>query len=127
MKPTNEDTVEIAQVLALWGHIMDDREWGRLGEVLTKDAVWDASAFGFEPVAGLEAITSVLSSDGHARAHHTTNIVVSEGPGEEARVRSKGLGVMDGGTVISAVYTDELRRAADGWRISRRAIHLNRP
>ncbi|MFC7263013.1 nuclear transport factor 2 family protein [Streptomyces lutosisoli] len=124
MKPTNEDTVGIARVLALWGHIMDDREWGRLGEVLTEDAVWDASAFGFEPVAGLGAITSVLSADGHARAHHTTNVVVSDGPGDEVRVRSKGLGVMDGGTVVSAVYTDEVRRTADGWRISRRAIRV---
>ena len=122
MKPTNEDTVEIARVLALWGHIMDDHELDRLGEVLTEDAVWDGSAFGFAPVVGLDAITSVLSADGHARAHHTTNVVVSDGPGDEVRVRSKALGVMEGGTVISAVYADELRRTDDGWRISRRAI-----
>ncbi|MGW2518928.1 nuclear transport factor 2 family protein [Streptomyces sp. NPDC001617] len=122
MKPTNEDTVEIARVLALWGHIMDDRELARLGEVLTKDAEWDGSVFGFAPVVGLEAITSVLSADGHASAHHTTNIVVSEGPADEARVRSKALGVVDGGTVISVVYADELRRTADGWRISKRVI-----
>ncbi|TPQ20737.1 nuclear transport factor 2 family protein [Streptomyces sporangiiformans] len=124
MKPTNEDTVEIARVLALWGHIMDDRELDRLGEVLTEDAVWDGSAFGFEPVVGLDAITAVLSADGHARAHHTTNIVVSEGPGDEVRARSKGLGVVGGGTVISVVHADELRRTDGGWRISRRAIHV---
>jgi hypothetical protein len=125
MKPTNDDAVEIAQVLALWGHLMDDRELDRLGEVLTEGAVWDASAFGLDPAVGLDAITSVLRADGHARAHHTTNIVVSEGPGDEARVRSKGLGVMDGGTVISAVYTDDLLRTPDGWRISRRSIRAN--
>ncbi|WP_406331602.1 nuclear transport factor 2 family protein [Streptomyces sp. NBC_00203] len=124
MKPTNDDTIDIARVLALWGHIMDDHELGRLGEVLTEDAVWDGSAFGFDPVVGLDAITSVLSADGHARAHHTTNIVVSEGPDDEVRVRSKGLGIVDGGTVISVVYADEVRRTEDGWRISRRAIHL---
>ncbi|MFM9692053.1 nuclear transport factor 2 family protein [Streptomyces europaeiscabiei] len=124
MKPTNEDTVEIARVLALWGHLMDDRELDRLGEVLTEDAVWDGSVFGFDPVVGLDAITSVLSADGHASAHHTTNIVVSEGPGDEARVRSKALGVMAGGTVMSAVHADELRRTDDGWRISRRVIEV---
>ncbi|WP_327432659.1 nuclear transport factor 2 family protein [Streptomyces sp. NBC_01236] len=123
MQPTNEDTVEIARVLALWGHLMDDRELGRLGEVLTEDAEWDGSVFGFAPVVGLEAITSVMSADGHASAHHTTNIVVSEGPGDEARVRSKGLGLV-GGTVVSAVYADELRRTADGWRISKRVIQV---
>jgi len=125
VKPTNEDTVEIARVLALWGHLMDDHELDRLGEVLTEDAVWDASAFGLEPAVGLEAVTAVLGAEGHARAHHTTNIVVSEGPGDEARVLSKGLGVVDGGTVISAVYTDELRHTAAGWRISQRVIRVN--
>ncbi|MGW1024422.1 nuclear transport factor 2 family protein [Streptomyces sp. NPDC002577] len=124
MKITNEDTVEIARVLALWGHIMDDHELGRLGEVLTEDAVWDGSVFDFEPVVGLDAITSVLSADGHASAHHTTNIVVSEGPGDEVRVRSKGLGVVNGGTVASVVYADELRRTDDGWRISKRVIQV---
>ncbi|MFJ5305450.1 nuclear transport factor 2 family protein [Streptomyces sp. NPDC088350] len=123
MRPTHEDTVEIARVLALWGHLMDDRELDRLGEVLTEDAEWDGSVFGFTPVVGLEAITSVLSADGHASAHHTTNIVVSEGPGDEVRVRSKALGLV-GGTVVSAVYADELRRTADGWRISKRVIQL---
>ncbi|MBK3563582.1 nuclear transport factor 2 family protein [Streptomyces sp. MBT62] len=123
MRPTHEDSVEIARVLALWGHLMDDRELDRLGEVLTEDAEWDGSVFGFTPVVGLEAITSVLSADGHASAHHTTNIVVSEGPGDEVRVRSKALGLV-GGTVVSAVHADELRRTADGWRISKRVIQL---
>jgi hypothetical protein len=102
---------------------MDDRELDRLGEVLTEDAEWDGSAFGFAPVVGLEAITSVLSADGHASAHHTTNIVVSEGPGDVVRVRSKALGLVDG-IVVSAVYADNLRRTADGRRISKRVIQV---
>jgi SnoaL-like domain len=64
------------------------------------------------------------SGPGHAKAHHTTNIVVSEGPGDEVRVRSKGLGLLEGGAVASVVYADELRRTDDGWRISRRVIHV---
>ncbi|MFI9809584.1 nuclear transport factor 2 family protein [Streptomyces sp. NPDC052301] len=124
MKPTFEDTVKRARALALWGHLMDDHELSRLGEVLTEDAVRDAGAFGFHPVVGLDAIASVLSADGHARAHHTTNVVVSEGSGDKVRVRSKGLGVVDGGAVISAVYEDELRRTDDGWRIARHVIHV---
>ncbi len=124
MKPTTEDTVEIASVLALWGHVMDDHELDRLGECLTGDATWDGSVFGFDPVAGLDAITAVLNAPGHAKAHHTTNIVVSEGPGDEVRVRSKGLGLLEGGGVASVVYADELRRTADGWRISKRVIHI---
>lgn len=127
MKPTNEDAVEITRVLALWAHIMDDHELDRLGECLTEDAMWDGSVFGFDRVAGLDAITAVLSAPGHAKAHHTTNIVVSEGPGDEARARSKGLGLLEGGGVASVVYADDLRRTGDGWRISRRVIHITWP
>lgn len=99
-------------------------ELDRLGECLTDDATWDGSVFGFDPVVGLDAIAAVLSGPGHAKAHHTTNIVVSEGPGDEVRVRSKGLGLLEGGAVASVVYADELRRTDDGWRISRRVIHV---
>ena len=124
MRPTNDDTVEIARVLALLNHLMDDHELDRLGECLTEDAVWDASVFGFEPAVGLHPIASVLSADGHALAHHTTNVVVSQGPGDEVRVRSKGLGLLADGTVVSAVFTDDVRRTADGWRISRHVIQV---
>lgn len=124
MKPTSDDIIEITGVLALWAHIMDDKELDRLGECLTEDVSWDGSVFGFAPVTGLAAITAVLAAPGHAKAHHTTNIVVSEGPGDEARVRSKGLGLLDGGAVASVVYVDDLRRTGEGWRIARRVIRV---
>lgn len=127
MKPTLEDTVEITGVVALWAHLMDDQQLDRFGECLTEDAIWDGSVFGFDPVAGLDSITAVLGAPGHAKAHHTTNIVVSEGPGDEVRARSKGLGLLAGGGVASVVYADELRRSGDGWRISRRVIHVTWP
>ncbi|MFF7792845.1 hypothetical protein [Streptomyces sp. NPDC007991] len=49
---------------------------------------------------------------------------MSEGPGDKFRVRSKGLGVVDSGSFISAVHADELRRTDDGWRTARRAVHV---
>lgn len=108
MKPTNEDTVEISRALALWAHIMDDHELDRLGECLTEDAVWDGSVFGFDPVVGLDAIATFLNVPGHAKSHHTTNNVVSEGPGDEVRARSKGLSLLEGGGVAGVV---------GGWRV----------
>ena len=127
MKPTTEDTVEISMTLALWAHIMDDHQLERLDECLTEDAVWDGSIFGSEPAVGLDAITSFLNVPGHAKAHHTTNIVVSEGPADQVRARSKGLSLLEGGGVASVVYADDLRRTDAGWRISRRVIHLTWP
>ena len=127
MNPTSEDIVEITTVIGLWAHIMDDHQLDRLGECLTEDAIWDGSIFGFEPAVGLDAITTILSVPGHAKAHHATNIVVSEGPGDEARARSKGLSLLEGGGVASVAYSDELKRTDAGWRISRRVIHLTWP
>ncbi|MBA2811473.1 nuclear transport factor 2 family protein [Streptomyces sp. KM273126] len=124
MQPTNDDSVEITRVLSLLNHLMDDHEMDRLGECLTEYAFWDGSVFGFEPAIGLDEIASVLSADGHARAHHTTNIVVSEAPGEEVHVQSKGLGLRADGSVVSVVFTDDLRHTADGWRISKHVIHV---
>ena len=127
MKPTTEDTVEITRALALWAHFMDDHQLDRLGECLTEDAIWDGSIFGFEPAVGLAAIATVLNVPGHAKAHHTTNVVVSDGPGDEVRARSKGLSLLESGVVASVVYADDLRRTDAGWRISRRVIHLTWP
>ncbi|MFD5259098.1 nuclear transport factor 2 family protein [Streptomyces bobili] len=103
MKPTHDDTVEIGRALALWAHIMDDHELDRLGECLTEDAVWDGSVFGGDLVVGLDAIATFMNAPGHAKAHHTTNIVVSESPGDEVRARSKGLSLLEGGGVASVV------------------------
>ncbi|MPY48118.1 nuclear transport factor 2 family protein [Streptomyces acidicola] len=124
MQPTNDDTVEITRVLSLLNHLMDDHEMDRLGECLTEDAFWDGTVFGFEPAIGLKAIVSVLSAEGHALAHHTTNFVISDGPGEEVHVRSKGLGLRADGSVVSVVFMDDLRHTADGWRISKHVIHV---
>jgi hypothetical protein len=122
VQPSDRDTLAVERVLALWGHILDDRDWERLGECLTDDAVYDGSVFGFGSIVGLGAIRATLRDGEHARAHHATNIVVYEGPGDELRARSKGLGIMEGGTVVSATYTDVLRHTDDGWRISTRTI-----
>ncbi|WP_405467940.1 hypothetical protein [Streptomyces canus] len=99
------------------------------------DAEGSGSAFGFAPVVALEATGSVLSADGRSSAHHTTNIVVSAGPGDESRGRSQALGVLDGEPSRRAVFqadglrravfqADGLRRTADSRRISQRVMQV---
>ncbi|WP_392710417.1 nuclear transport factor 2 family protein [Rhizobium ruizarguesonis] len=74
MKPTTDDIVEINQILSLWAHLVDNHAWDRFGEVFTEDAHFDAGVFGFAPVTGIAAICHMASQDGHAKAHHTTNV-----------------------------------------------------
>lgn len=58
MKPTTADIIEINQVLALLGHVADNRTYDGLDEVFAADAFYDCSIFGFGTATGLDAIRS---------------------------------------------------------------------
>jgi hypothetical protein len=123
---TAEDRLAIHDVIALHGHVADDRDWGRLGELFTDDAVLDLEDFGYGTLHGLAALRDLsrASQDdkGQPLAHHVTNIAVTGQDGETARARSKALAVMPDGTTGTAVYEDILRREGHGWRISHRKV-----
>jgi hypothetical protein len=122
-----KDRLEIHELLALYGHIIDDAEWDRLGELFTEDVVFDASDFGTPVDEGLAALTARWAAyDRHPLAHHATNIVISEKDGE-VRLISKGLGVGRKGRVGSVTYRDVLRRTDYGWRIAKRKAVLRKP
>lgn len=123
---TAEDQLAIHDVIALHGHVADDRAWDRLGELFTDDAVLDLEDFGYGTLHGLAALRDLshASQDdkGQPLAHHVTNITVTGRDGETARARSKALAVMPDGTSGSATYEDILRRDKHGWRISHRKV-----
>ncbi|MBA1348374.1 nuclear transport factor 2 family protein [Rhizobium sp. WYCCWR 11146] len=127
MKPTADDIVEINQILSLWAHLVDNHAWDRFGDVFTEDAHFDSSVFGFAPATGIAAICHMASQDGHAKAHHTTNVYVQEGAGNELVAVSKGLGLLSNGAVASVTYTDRLRRTPEGWRLASRILALQAP
>jgi hypothetical protein len=124
--PETGDILAIHQLLALYGHIIDEREWGRVGELFTAAAVYDMSEFGLGVVHGATAIRDLWSRPDalHPLAHHATNIVVSEDPDGTVRVLSKGLGVGTDGRVGSVVYRDVVERTPQGWRFASRKGHL---
>lgn len=118
------DRLDIHELINLHGHLMDEGEFGRLGELFTEDVVYDISAFGGGLLRGPAAVAEAgrALGDGNPLAHHVTNVVVVEIAGDRARVRSKGLAVMSGGTTGSVVYDDELWRTERGWRIAVRRV-----
>jgi hypothetical protein len=123
---TVEDSFAIQQLINLYGHLIDGREFSRLGEIFTEDAVFDLSGFDGTVYESLEAITQMMhDSEQHPLAHHATNIVIlaEEDP---VRVLSKGIGVGNGGRVGSVTYDDELRKTPGGWRIRLRHCELRR-
>jgi hypothetical protein len=120
------DIVAIQQLLALYGHVIDEREWQRVGELFTATAVYDMSDFGLGVVHGAAAIRELWSRPEamHPLAHHATDIVVSEEADGTVRVLSKGLGVGPNGRVGSVVYRDVVVRTSEGWRFAARKAQV---
>lgn len=124
MKLSVEDRLDIQQLLGLYGHVIDERAFSRLGELFTEDAVFDLQGFDGTRFEGLAAIAKMLrDSEQHPLAHHATNIVLESGEGG-TRALSKGIGVGAGGRVGSVTYRDRLVKTDAGWRIRERGCTL---
>ncbi len=122
---TLEDRLDIHELIARYGHLIDECRFDRLGEIFTEDAVFDLSDFDGTRFEGLDDIIRMMEvSQQHPLGHHATNVVVESG--DPVRVVSKGIGVGHGGRVGSVVYRDTLRRTVAGWRISERYCELRR-
>jgi SnoaL-like protein len=125
---TAEDRLEIHELVALHGHLADDRRADELGLLMTEDGVYDLEEFGLGEVVGLPAMIALFASapGNQPVGHHVTNVLVTPRDPDRADVRSKGLSVMADGTAGSVVYEDTVVRTAAGWRISRRRVVLRR-
>jgi hypothetical protein len=122
------DILAIHELLARYGHIIDEREWQRVGELFTERTRYDMREFNLGEVHGAAAIGALWSDPqaAHPLAHHATNILVSEDADGTVRVLSKGLGIGVNGRVGSVVYRDVVEKTAAGWRFLSRSAHLRR-
>lgn len=123
------EVIAIHQLIALYGHVIDDREWDRLDELFTEDLVFDTTSFeGGYVTQGREALKAdwMRPEMNHPQAHHATNIVIVDLGESEARVVSKGIGVGRKGRVGSVTYRDILRKEGGRWRIARRVAVLRK-
>ena len=124
-----DDIIEIHQILALYGHLLDDRDWERLSLVFTEDATFDASdAGGGKPAGSLEELRAAFDNPKtmHPLAHHITNPYVWQDADGTVRARSKIAGILSDGRVGSGSYYDTLVRTDQGWRIRTRLVKLRR-
>jgi hypothetical protein len=124
------DRLAIHELLALYGHLIDERRWDELHLVFIPDVVYDATDFDMPVTRSLdELVAEWTSEEGMARhplAHHATNVVVIEDDDGTVRVLSKGIGVGPGGRVGSVTYRDIVVRVDGGWRLSSRTAVLRR-
>jgi SnoaL-like domain len=123
------DIFDIQRLIDLYGHIIDEREFSRVGEVFAEDALYDVSDFDSGIVRGAAVIARLWADAGakHPVGHHATNIVIDEQSDGTVRVVSKGMGVRPNGSVSSVLYRDVVARTSSGWRILERTATLRRP
>jgi len=128
MTLSTDDRLAIHELIALHGHLVDDRRDGELGLLLTDDAEYDVTEYGLGVVTGLPALRALFEARPGAQplGHHVTNVIVTEAPDGTVGVRSKGLAVMPDGGAGTVVYEDIVTKTDAGWRISRRKVIARR-
>ena len=123
----SSEIVAIEQVYALYGYVMDDRAWDRLGAVFAADCTFDATAFGLPIANGLDGVREMSEAAAEPLAHHVTNVFVEQIGDNTARARAKALGTYSKGRAFSGEYEDTLVRTPEGWRIKLRTARPQAP
>ena len=126
MTLTPEDRAEIEQVIAAYGHVVDDNAWTSAHLVFAENFVFDFSHFGRPNLNGVSELRAALKGR-KVYSHHSTNIVIQEVDDDTARVRSKFIGFSNEGPPISGDYRDVFMRTTAGWRLSRRRSSVRDP
>lgn len=123
---SERDRAEIEEVIAAYGHVIDDNAWDRAHLVFADDFVFDFSEFDRPNLNGVDELRAALQGR-KVYSHHSTNIVIQEVDETTARVRSKFIGFPNEGPPISGDYRDLVIRTPGGWRLLRRRSSVRDP
>ena len=124
MAPKSDETAHrqaIYELLANYGHILDDVAHHRYPEIFTEDALFDMSAYG-QPNLNSRAEIAAAFQGRNLYGHLTTNIVIEVLADDSARVRSKFIGFANDGGIHTGDYFDVVVRTGDGWRLKVRKV-----
>ena len=128
MALSEQDRIDITDLINLHGHLTDAGELDQAGELFTPDITYDLEDFGLGSRPGTAAVRAAALALGDANpvGHHVTNIVITRIDDRSARVQSKGIGIKADGTAGSVAYDDIVTRQPDGWKISYRKVTAKR-
>jgi len=107
------DRLELHELPARYGDLIDDRDWDGLSQVFVDEATFEIPD---EVLDGLEAIREFMRGAKHPRTHLMTNVAVDE-TDEGVILRSRLIGMRRDGRFISGRYRDVVVKTDDGWRI----------
>jgi hypothetical protein len=120
------DRLELHELPGRYGDAIDDRDWDRLDQIFTDDAVFDLTDLGAPRCEGLAAIKVFMDRDAeHPRTHMMTNIYVDE-TANGVQLRFRIVALLGGGLVGTASYYDDVVKTAAGWRVTNRIVTRRR-
>lgn len=119
---TPEDHIEIRQVLADYGHVVDDHDWDRAEDVFTPDFVFETGPGG-KVLNGIDDIVANFRGR-NMYAHVTTNTTLRENDDGSVSAHSKFLGFPNEGPPVTGDYRDRIVRTPAGWRLAHRSAEL---
>ena len=120
------DRLELHELPGRYGDAIDDRDWDRLDQIFTADAVFDLTDLGAPRLEGLAAIKRYMAEDAdHPRTHTMTNIYVDE-TAEGAKLRFRILALLPERRMGTASYYDDVVKTPEGWRVQNRVLTLRR-
>jgi SnoaL-like domain len=120
------DRIELHELPGRYGDAIDDRDWARLGEIFTDDAVFDLTDLGEPCLNGLAEIKRYMDEDAkHPRAHLMTNIYVDETP-DGAHLSFRIVALLPERVVGTASYYDDVVKTPAGWRVRHRVLTRRR-
>jgi ketosteroid isomerase-like protein len=128
MALSEQDRIDINDLINLHGHLTDAGELDQAGELFTPDVTYDLDDFGLGSLHGTAVMREAALALGDANpvGHHVTNIVITRIDDRSARVQSKGIGIKADGTAGSVAYDDIVTRQPGGWKISFRKVTARR-
>jgi hypothetical protein len=120
------DRLELHELPGRYGDAIDDRDWERLDEIFTDDAVFDLTDLGAPRCVGLAAIKQFMDELAeHPKTHLMTNVYVNE-TATGAELRFRIVAMLSGGKVGTASYYDDVVKTPNGWRVTNRVVTLRR-
>jgi hypothetical protein len=120
------DRLELHELPGRYGDAIDDRDWARLDQIFTEDAVFDLTDLGGPRLVGLPEIKRYMDEDAdHPRTHLMTNIYVDETP-DGVRLQFRIVALLPERRVGTASYFDHVVKTEHGWRVRDRVLKLRR-
>jgi ketosteroid isomerase-like protein len=123
-----DDRIDLHELVARYGAVVDDCDLDALGTVYADDAVMVLLLANGREVRkqGLGEIGEFLAASNSTNAHILTNIttaVEDDGPDEQVVLRYR-MGAPEGADLFSIDYRDVVVRTDAGWRIAHHTITM---